>query len=244
VQVRHPHEPDPAAVADEAVRALVAADGVRAVCLVGSVARGDARPNSDVDLVVVSDRPVRELAARVASAADHDRLSLICRTPEQVRHMALGGSLFLHHAKHEGKVLYDPDRVLAEVFTLADGVPLDPRDDIRRRAASLRHYRNLDRFGGRYQFALGDLYAIAKGIAVAWCITLDRPTFVKSQALAIVAAYRPDLREEVAVIMRLRPFYDFGRGHRDQPLPFDPVDARSEVERALDAVTHLAEAAP
>jgi hypothetical protein len=192
----------------------------------------------------VSDRPVRELAAHLPAGAHGDRVSLICRTPDQVREMALTGSLFLHHVRTEGKVLYDPDRFLAGVFAIADKVPLDAKGEIRRRAAGLRHYRHLERFGGRYQFALADLYAIAKGIAVAWCAILDRPTFVKGDALATVAEHQPDLRADIATITRIRPFYDMTRGHGGQRLPFDPVGARGEVERAVDAVSRLANAAP
>lgn len=240
----HERDANSAGAADDALRALEAIESVRAVCLVGSVARGDARPDSDLDLVVVSGQPVRELVARLAVGTRNDRVSLICRTPDQVREMALAGSLFLHHVRTEGTVLYDPDRFLAEVFDIAGNVPLDTQGEIRRRAAGLRHYRHLARFGGRYQFALADLYAIAKGIAVAWCAALDRPTFVKSDALAIVADCRPDLRTDVEAIERLRPFYDMSRGHRDQRLPFDPVGARGEVERAVAAVSRLADAAP
>ena len=244
VALAYHHEADPAVKVDTAVRALQAADGVRAVCLVGSVARGDARPDSDVDLVVVCERPVRELVAGLPDIIrDDDHLSLICRTPDQVREMAFGGSLFLYHVRTEGKVLHDPDGFLADVFDATARVPLDTKGEIRRRAAGLRHYRHLERFGNRYLFALADLYAIGKGIAVAWCAELEQPTFVKSDALAIVARTRPALRSEIAIIEQLRPFYDTTRGHRAQLLPFDPIGARSEVERAVRAVTRLADSA-
>lgn len=227
----------------EAVEALRAFVDVRAVCLVGSLARGDARPDSDIDLVVASKRPIRELLAELPDAARGDRVSLICRTPEQLREMAQDGSLFLHHMRTEGKVLYDPDALLADIFDIAARVPLDTQGEIRRKSAGLRHYQHLDRFGDRYLFALADLYGIGKGIAVAWCAGFGQPTFIKSDALAAVAAERPDLRDQIATIKRLRPFYDTTRGHHAQPFPFDPVGARAEVEKAVRAVRRLADAA-
>jgi hypothetical protein len=171
-------------------------------------------------------------------------VSLVCRTPTQLAEMAREGSLFLHHVRTEGQVLHDPNALLAAAFETARNVPLDVKGELERHTAGLRHFDDLERFGGRYLFALADLYGIGKGMAVAWCAALDQPTFVKSDALEAVASARPELRTDVAIVQRLRPFYDMTRGHRDQTLPFDPVGARYELQRAVDAVGRLAAAAP
>src|SRR5687768_14803427 len=63
--------------------ATLAGRGARAVCLVGSVARGDAHPASDIDLIALGSDgagPAHVLQRH------HDRLvSISWRTPEQVR---------------------------------------------------------------------------------------------------------------------------------------------------------------
>ena len=53
------HQPDPALSAAREVAAGLAEDGARAVVLVGSHARGDAGPESDVDVLAVGPRRFR-----------------------------------------------------------------------------------------------------------------------------------------------------------------------------------------
>jgi hypothetical protein len=72
-----PFSPKQRALVDDLVRRLIAIEGVVAVVLGGSYARGRARPDSDIDLgVLYSDRApfaidaVRRLAAAVNDAAD------------------------------------------------------------------------------------------------------------------------------------------------------------------------------
>jgi hypothetical protein len=244
VAVAHHRAPSRASQTDTVTRLLMQTKAVRALCLVGSTARGDARRDSDIDLVVVTDQPARQLLRALPPQARGDRVSLICQTPAQLHAMAREGSLFLHHARTEGKLLYDPDRLFETAFAEAANVPLDTVGEIRRRTAALRHYQHLERFGDRYRFVLADLYSIAKAIAVAWCAQLDEPTYVKADALRRVADAQPDLREDLSVVAALRPFYDASRGHAGELLPFDPAGAREETLRALEAVTRLAHAAP
>lgn len=62
------------------VAADLTADGARAVVLVGSVARGEARPTSDIDLVAIGTGPADRLLH-----SDGWQVSVSWRTPDEVR---------------------------------------------------------------------------------------------------------------------------------------------------------------
>jgi len=233
----------PATVASDAVEALRGFSNVVGLCLVGSVARGDDRADSDIDiLVVVRDRQTpNDLLAELPQHLRDTRLSLICESQDALARLAREGSLFLLHARTEGKVVYDPEGLLQSAFRVSAETPLDTSRELRNRVASLRHYRHLDRFGGNFLFALAHLYGLGKGVAIARSVQTGKPTFVKSDALAQLAVRHPELRHDVDVIQRLRPFYDLTRGHRVASLPFSYVDAVDETSQAVEAVRHLAE---
>jgi hypothetical protein len=80
------------------------------IILFGSHARGDARPDSDVDLLVIMDsdqHPARK-AAEITSRV-HPRcypLDLIVRSPEMVRTRLRMNDWFMRDAMREGRVLY------------------------------------------------------------------------------------------------------------------------------------------
>ncbi len=101
-------------VADEAVRALRAALGDRlvAVVLFGSRARGDARPESDWDLLVLADdlpenvHERRLLLKQRLPASYRGGLSLLIRTPAEFESRL--PSLYLDIAL-DGQILYDRD---------------------------------------------------------------------------------------------------------------------------------------
>ena len=97
---------------------------LHAVVLYGSVARGEAHADSDVDLLVVSDPPpvpklIDEVAYDIDFAAQFTTfLAPIELSPEQMRDWLRRGDPFLERVLDEGKVLYD------------DGVIKDIRDRI------------------------------------------------------------------------------------------------------------------
>jgi predicted nucleotidyltransferase len=80
------------------------------IILFGSHAYGQPGPDSDVDMLVVMDTPLKETeqAVRICQAIDyHFGLDLIVRRPETVaRRLALGDS-FLAELLNKGKVLYE-----------------------------------------------------------------------------------------------------------------------------------------
>ncbi len=80
------------------------------IILFGSYAYGQPRQESDVDLLVVMDTPLKETdqAVRICQAIDyHFGLDLIVRKPDALaRRLALGDP-FLHEVVSQGKVLYE-----------------------------------------------------------------------------------------------------------------------------------------
>jgi len=79
------------------------------IILFGSYAYGQPRPESDVDLLVVMETPLRnrEQAAQIARAIDyHFGLDLLVRNPQQLAERLALGDFFLQEIIEGGKVLY------------------------------------------------------------------------------------------------------------------------------------------
>lgn len=86
--------------------------GAEKVILFGSYARGDANPDSDVDILVIGpfegrsvDRSV-EIRMKLRPAFPMD---LLVRTPEKVRERIAMGDSFMREILDRGKVLYEAD---------------------------------------------------------------------------------------------------------------------------------------
>ena len=98
---------------EHTVRQIVEQFRPERIILFGSYAYGQPRPDSDVDLLVVMETPLKEIeqAVRICQAIDyHYGLDLIVRTPATLaRRLALGDP-FLREVIEKGKVVYErPD---------------------------------------------------------------------------------------------------------------------------------------
>ena len=85
----------------------------RRIILFGSHARGDARPDSDVDLLVVTDRPAGGNASlNLRRKIEYSfPLDLIICDARRLARRIEAGDFFLQDAVQFGKVLYErPDR--------------------------------------------------------------------------------------------------------------------------------------
>jgi predicted nucleotidyltransferase len=229
-------------LASDAAQALAAFDDVLAVCLVGSAARGDAAEDSDVDLVVIAEQRLlrADVLTRLPRDLRDERLSLLCFSRAGWGTEVSSGSLFVHHVRLEGRPLIDREGLLREGFETAARQKPNVEAELRRQVNRLRLYRKPERLNGEHLFALSHLYAIGKAVAIARCIELDAPIFVKEKALARLAEIRPDLADEASAVSDLRPFYDLTRERDVEDLPFAPVDAEAQILRARAAIERLA----
>ncbi len=86
--------------------------GAERVILFGSYARGNATPDSDVDILVIGPfegRSVdRSVQIRMRLRPDFP-MDLLVRTPEKVRERIEMGDAFMREILDQGKVLYEAD---------------------------------------------------------------------------------------------------------------------------------------
>ena len=80
------------------------------IILFGSYARGNPRPESDVDILVVMETDLREVeqSIQICLGVQYDfGMDLIVRTPENLEKRLKQNDWFLHDILKEGQVLYE-----------------------------------------------------------------------------------------------------------------------------------------
>ncbi len=95
---------------DQVVQQIAGKFKPQKIILFGSYARGNPRPESDVDLLVVMDTKLREVhqAVQICRQIEYRfGLDLIVHTPKHLAERLKIGDWFLRDVIREGKVLYE-----------------------------------------------------------------------------------------------------------------------------------------
>ena len=95
---------------DQVVRQIVERFKPQKIILFGSYARGNPRPESDVDLLVVMDTQLKEIqqAIQICQQIEYRfGLDLIVHTPKYLAERMKMGDWFLRDVLKEGKVIYE-----------------------------------------------------------------------------------------------------------------------------------------
>ncbi len=100
----------PQAAIDDVVRQIAREFRPRKIILFGSYARGDFRPESDVDLMVVMEtslKPVRQ-EIEICHRIEYEfGLDLLVYTPKALKERIALGDSFLKEIVREGKIVYE-----------------------------------------------------------------------------------------------------------------------------------------
>lgn len=216
---------------------------VRAVCLIGSSARGDWEAGSDIDLLaLVCDRTA---AAAVRATFGRERVG----RRVQMKLLSEAGltrlfqqrSTFAVHILREAVVVFDPYgdfAALAEPHSRDDPV----REDGGRLRIRLEIYDELDWCQGLYLYCLSDLYSIGRAAAYTILGRDSRFEFSGTRAFRTVARARPGLEHAAERVAALRPFFLLVERNATEFLPFPYRDCHEEAHGARDACHALVDA--
>jgi predicted nucleotidyltransferase len=229
-------------------RTLKSEREVVAACVLGSVARGDDDPHSDLDiLAVIDDASDNALLQRTrgrvpASLSGH---------PVQVRAIRRGHladlverrTLFAAHLAREARVVFDRKRDLKRARRLFER---DPRVD--ESPAELRGrlgpYEELSWCRGHYVICLSDLYMLGRSGAMLALAKQGIFRFGRRDVFAQHSLLFPELSSAARTLSALEPFYMRVRRGFNAPLPFAPRNTHREAEQARDACRTLLDAIP
>jgi nucleotidyltransferase-like protein len=224
--------------------ALITVNGVTGVCVFGSVARGQADEDSDIDLLVLGVDPELKpsiLYKSLPVSLRDGTIVLTYYTAEELSDYLHRFSRFGAHLKREGWVVHDADGQLTRI--LMQKRQIDTRQEVPRQLRLLRKLEHTDRFGGRFLFPLAHLYRIGRTVTYAQLAVQGILEFDQKAAFQLLSEIAPQWQGQLAVISRLAPFYARTRNRSaGQSFPFDPngTEAEAEFLKAYDAVATIA----
>jgi predicted nucleotidyltransferase len=217
---------------------------VQALRLFGSLARRDAQPASDIDLLVVTSAPMRGRdVRRILPPGLGRRMSLTTHTWESLARQKHTDWSFLVHLSEDGEPLYDPgDRFYAALHVKYPD-ETDFKSQLSAEDTFLRRFDDLDRYGGDFSLPLAQLFSVAKYVCMLDNTAHGYIAFQRDRAFEVFARRHPESGRHIAAMRSLWPFLAARQGRAGPSLPFSPLGAQEEVLHALWATRHLVHSA-
>jgi predicted nucleotidyltransferase len=215
--------------AECAARVLVDAGiGVQSILLFGSVARGDARSDSDIDLMAVSEDPLRDPLPR--GSGRQSPVSLVCHTWESLRRAREDDWSFFVHLREEGRILHEVEpRLREELDAVRRPSAEAQRSCLRRELRCLERYDDLSRFRAGYLFPLARIFRTIRFSCMLDNTASGHIAFRREAAFDLFAERRGAVAEDVERVRWLWAFHAWTQGRRRE-LPFSYEDRRPVVE--------------
>lgn len=217
--------------------------GVRAVCVIGSSARGDFDAASDIDLLAVVDD--RAAAARVRvrfpRTVDERDVQLKLVTEAQLTRLFQRRSTFGVHVLREGVVVIDHFGAFAALRARhpPDAPVRDNREEL---LVRLELYDDLAWCQGLYLYCLADLYSIGRAAAFTVLGRRSRFEFSGTRAFDRLRREVPQLAAATQRVAELRPFFLVVERDSRQALPFPARDCHDAASAAVAACHTLVDA--
>ncbi|MBS0549185.1 MAG: nucleotidyltransferase domain-containing protein [Proteobacteria bacterium] len=219
-------------LANEATDRLVRRAEIEAACVLGSVARGEAHPGSDIDLMLVTREPTRPSTFR-SVLTGLEAISLVIHTRESFRRLSDERTIFAMHIRDEGKVLFDRNDWLSQHLDSLAGQTADPSPTYRWASREVERYRDLARFNGIYHFAFARLYSVSRAVAIGITVEKGDPRYGKDEPFSWIATRYPALTDPAQRLSALRAFREIEGGYDQLSPPFDDRGADVEMRQAV-----------
>jgi len=222
--------------ARHAADALGREAGVRAVCVIGSSARGDFDAASDIDLLaLVEDRATAaRVRGRFRRAVDERDIQLKLVTEAQLTRLFERRSTFGVHVLREGVAVIDHFGAFAALRARhpRDAPVRDNREEL---LVRLELYDDLAWCQGLYLYCLADLYSIGRAAAFTLLGRQSRFEFSGTRAFDRLRRDVPQLAAAAERVAELRPFFLLVERNSPQSLPFPARDCHDAASAAVAA---------